>query len=225
MYRVGRTIVSEYNTRPRLREMIERFDDCLDPTSDIERFYRLVLNLDTAEGYGLDAWGRIVGIGRVIESPAVKFFGFAEAGDDNVTPFNIGPFFSGVVLTNNIELGDEAYRRLIFAKAAANITDGSAKSVNALLVTLFPGRGNAYVRDDHPPLVNQWFSFAEAGVATGHGFDQAPFGDLLWEPGRHMRISYVFEFPLSSLEKTVVQASNVLPRPTGVSVDFEFLGG
>lgn len=222
MYKVGRTIISEYNTRPRLREMIERFDDCLDPIADIERFYRLVLNLDTAEGYGLDTWGRIVGIGRTIEAPAVKFFGFGEAGDDNVSPFNIGPFFSGIFITRNITLGDGAYRRLIFAKAASNITDGSVKSINALLMTLFPGRGNAYVRDDHPRNINQWFTFAESGPETAHGFNQAPFGDLLWTPSRHMRITYVFEFVLSEVEATVVQSTNVLPRPTGVAVDFEF---
>jgi Protein of unknown function (DUF2612) len=70
-----------------------------------------------------------------------------------------GAFYDGAITTQNFRLGDEAYRRLIYAKAAANICDGSIPAINGILRRIFHGRGNAYVTERVP---DSYFGFAEA---------------------------------------------------------------
>ncbi len=75
------TVISQYANSPRLVQLIADFAADVDPTTTLQSFYDLVMNLDTAEGYGLDVWGRIVGINRVFQVANSDYFGFAEAGD------------------------------------------------------------------------------------------------------------------------------------------------
>ncbi len=42
----------------------------IDPTADLNAFYDLVWNVATAQGWGLDVWGRIVGVTRNLNIPA-----------------------------------------------------------------------------------------------------------------------------------------------------------
>jgi len=143
------TVISQYSNSPAIFQLISSMNDYIDPASDIDNFYNLLWNVDTAIGYGLDVWGRIVGVGRVLQVASGLYFGFAEAADvTSESPLNSGgPFFSGGATTGNFALSDDAYRILIFAKALANICDGSIPAINQVLVNLFPGRGNAYVTD------------------------------------------------------------------------------
>ena len=60
----------------------------------------------------------------------------------------IAGFYSGVTLTSNYILSDADFRRLILAKAAGNISDGSIQSINAILIGLFPSRGTVYIADN-----------------------------------------------------------------------------
>lgn len=75
------TVISQYANSPRLLQLIEDFAGYVDPTAKLDAFYDLVMNLDTAQGYGLDVWGRIVGVNRVLKVTNTDYFGFAEAGD------------------------------------------------------------------------------------------------------------------------------------------------
>lgn len=153
---INRTIISQYSNSPVLRGMILSFAECVDPTKNLDSFYDLVWNVDTAQGYGLDVWGRIVGVSRVLQVLADDFFGFEE-GDGQ--PFNQGTFFTGSGLTDNYALSDDAYRTLILTKALANISDGSVKSINKILSSLFPGAGNAYATDEHDMTMTYTFDF------------------------------------------------------------------
>ena len=74
------------------------------------------------------------------------YLGFSEATD--AQNFDLGIFYSGSQLTANFALTDLAYRRVLLAKAALNITDGSTSSINTILRALFPDSGNCYVRDN-----------------------------------------------------------------------------
>lgn len=141
------TIISQYANSPTLRLLIETANEWIDPAADIDAFYSLVWNVDTAEGYGLDVWGRIVGVGRnlTIASPP-PYFGF-ETGTDSFQPFNSAPFWNGSPVTQNYRLSDNAYRVLILTKAMANIARTDIPTLNALLGRLFAGRGRAYVND------------------------------------------------------------------------------
>lgn len=202
---VWTTILSQFANSPILTAIIESEAAALDRRADFDDFFRRVRDLDTAEDYGLDIWGRIVGVNRVLQVTTSRFFGFAEAavqGDGTITGFDdalltfgpclgfaeaqpgsepygygtfvpatpiqratpettaqYGPFYDGSITTENFRLGTEAYRRLIYAKAAANICDGSIPAINAILMRIFPGRGNAYVQMRVP---DSYFGFAEA---------------------------------------------------------------
>jgi hypothetical protein len=179
---VDRTILSQYAASPTITTLIEAFDACIDPATDFDAFHSMIWDLDTAQGYGLDVWGRIVGVGRVLQVASGTFFGFAEAGDTVVqSPFNTGgPFFSGGATTGNFALVDDGFRVLIVAKALANITDGSIPALNQILLTLFPGRGNCYVVDNADMTMIYHFEFTltpvEAAIVENSGVLPKPVG-------------------------------------------------
>lgn len=158
----------------------------IDPRADLAEFYRAYWNVDTATGAGLDIWGRIVGVSRLLRIPGGTdpIVGF----DTGNVPYDWQTMSYGRWATNGegtggqaFELNDAAYRTLILVKALANISATSARSLNAVLQLLFPNRGRVYVRD---------------------------LGE--------MRMQFVFNFSLSPVERAIVSQSGVLPHPAGV---------
>ena len=208
---VWQTVVSQYANSPILTGLIKNVMTYLDQTSNFDSFYNYIWNIATAQGVGLDIWGRIVGVGRVLNVPVGENFGFSEALPGNDT-FGSATFFNGTPITQNYALSDDAYRLLILAKAAANITNCSIPAINQILLSLFPGRGRCYVIDGDPG--GEYFGFAESLNAVGFG--QEPFYAGQGIPFMHM--SYVFEFPLSAVELAIVQQSGVIPKPLGVAL-------
>jgi hypothetical protein len=174
------TIQSEYANSPTIVSLIESFNDWLDPNANIDEFYDLVWNLDTAQGYGLDVWARIVGVGRVLNVATGEFFGFTGPSGASGDPYDQSPFYSGQATTSNFALSDDGFRVLILAKALANITDGSIPSINKILMTLFPGRGNAYVVDNADMTMIYHFEFiltpVEAAIVSQSGALPKPAG-------------------------------------------------
>jgi len=209
-FSIWSTVLSQYANSPILIQLIENIFEYLDQTKNFDTFFDAIWNIDTAQGVGLDCWGRIVGVNRVLQVETGNWFGFNEALPGSYT-FGQGPFYSGSTLTENYALSDESYRQLIFAKAAANITDGSIPAINRILMTLFPNRGNAYVTDGFQG--GSWFGFAESQNAFG--FNQASFynGQTI----ETMVMTYTFTFQLSPVELAIVQQSGVLPKSTGVA--------
>ncbi|MDN6042118.1 MAG: DUF2612 domain-containing protein [Acetobacter orientalis] len=161
---VQKTVLSQYSCAPTLNALIEAWNQTLDPTRLIETWFTNIWNLDTAQGYGLDVWGRIVGVERVLTLSTDSFFGFAEPQDLTLQPFNAAPWYSGTQTTSNYRLSDEAFRQLINAKALANITDGSITSLNAILMTLFAGQGDVWVADTGTMTLTYTFNFAPSAV-------------------------------------------------------------
>lgn len=176
------TIISQYANSPILTQLTANFFQYLDQTRDFDELFDFLWNVDTARGPGLDVWGRIVGVSRTLEiSGSQRYFGFEEALPTE-DPFNQSPFYTGATLTSSFLLSDAAFRTLIFAKALANISDGSIKAINQLLVNLFPGRGNAYVTDGLNMSMTYTFDFAltavEASIITQSGVLPTPTGVL-----------------------------------------------
>lgn len=155
---IWQTIISQYANSPRLTSIITSMWAALDPTQIIASFFDNIMNIETAVGYGLDVWGRILGVSRVLAVPAATYLGFEEA-TPGVQSFNQGPFYSGGTITNNFSLADEPYRALLLAKASFNITDGAAPSINQLLLAVFPDRGNCYIRDNMNMTMDYVFTF------------------------------------------------------------------
>lgn len=172
------TIYSQYANSPVLLELVERFNDAFDRQQDFDAFYAAIWDIDTATSAGLDIWGRIVGVGRALYVSDGSFLGFNEATD--AQDFGEGIFYSGDRLTANFSLTDTAYRRVIMAKAAANITDGSIPSFNAILMTLFPDHGNCYVRDNGDMTMTLVFGTAlskvDYAIVTQSGVLPKPIG-------------------------------------------------
>lgn len=178
-----------------------------------DQFYNYYWNIDTAAGVGLDIWGRIVVVDRTVHVEYIDTnFGFHEAWtggspgyttpgpviinslsfvlfstipvftDDRVQPFDQAPFYDGLVQTRTVTLADSAYRTLILAKALANISDCTTRSLNRILRLIFgQGGRRCYVQTSN-----------------------------------NMTMSYVFEFQLSPVEKTIALQSGIMPRPAGV---------
>jgi hypothetical protein len=177
-----RTILSQYSNSSVLCGLLDLYNDAVDPLDDFQAFYEKIWNILTAEGYGLDVWGRIVGINRVLTIAAGQFLGFSGPAGASGDSFNAGIFYSGQPATSNYSLADHAYRQLIFAKAAANITDDSIPSINTILRLLFPGRGPCYVRDNLDMTLAYVFEFPlepfELAIVTSSGVLPTPTGVL-----------------------------------------------
>ncbi len=178
MLDVQATNISQYGQSPTLVQLLTNMNGYVDPAADFDAFYAYVWNVATAVGWGLDVWGRIVGVGRVVQIPSGDpFFGFEE-GDGE--PFDQAPFYSGGSATDNYALSDAAYRTLIYAKALSNICDGSMAAINQIMRNLFPGRGNCYCTDGADMTMTYTFDFTltavELAVVSQSGVLAKPAG-------------------------------------------------
>jgi hypothetical protein len=158
-------LVSQYAASPTIIRLLEDFSTWIVPDADIDAWYDLVWNVATAQGYGLDVWGRIVDVGRVVLVASGEItLGFEESNPSSAVPFGEGVFFNGGSSTSNYALPDADYRTLIYAKALSNICDGSIPSANRILRLLFPGRGNCYVTDGLDMTMTYTFEFPLTAV-------------------------------------------------------------
>lgn len=153
-----KTILSQYAQSPIITQLIENMSAYLDPEAKIQEFYDTVWNIETARDFGLDIWGRIVGVGRYFTIPVIgtKFFGFRGNGQ----PLNQYPFYPSRAATQTYRLADDAYRSLIMAKALSNICRTDVMSLNALLKMLFAGRGKCWCNNLGGMAMKYTFKFA-----------------------------------------------------------------
>ena len=129
------TILSQYSTSPNILRLTESFADVMDPTDDIDLFYDKVFNITTAEGWGLDNWGRILALPRGVVASSDDWFGYYQS---NLKPFDQAPFYNQNLDTKIFELTDTAYRTLLKFKALANISACSVDEGNRQLKEIFP---------------------------------------------------------------------------------------
>ncbi len=155
------TVLSQYANSPLLLKLVDDVAQWLDPASRFDDFFSLIWNIDTAAGFGLDVWGRILGVRRVLQVPDGVYLGFES--DAEARPFGFGIFYGGGRSTNNVALTDDAYRLLLLAKAALNITNASSPAINAILLNLF---GDGYVRDNLDMTMTFVFSQTLTPVQT-----------------------------------------------------------
>lgn len=180
------TILAQYANSPTLTALIADFNQWIDPSADIDLFFQVVWNINTAQGYGLDVWGKIVNMSRNVKiTQAITNFGFNEAfttatASTGVQPFGQASFYDGPPATTVYTLSDDSYRTLIYVKAMANLTNCTASSLNAMLKYLFAGRGRAYVQDTGDMTLRFVFEFlltpVEIGIMTNSGAIARPAG-------------------------------------------------
>ncbi|MGL4756290.1 MAG: DUF2612 domain-containing protein [Aeromonadaceae bacterium] len=150
----------EYAASPRIKQLISYHTEYFS-ASWVDDFYSVVWNVDTAQGFGLDIWGRIVGLenGRYLQIESGDYFGFNDAIDQSWQTFGSGTFYSGATETQTYELADPAFRTLILTKAMSNISDSTMPGLNKVLQELFPGRGRCWVNDLQNMAIRYVFEF------------------------------------------------------------------
>lgn len=182
MQNVSRTVISQYSNATTIVDIVQRMNDAIDPRVNLQGFYDWCWNVDTAFGKGLDIWGKIVGVARLLKIPGdLDTFGFVNATIPyDWQPFNQGTFYAGNIDTQAYLLPDDTYRTLILTKALANIVATTAQNLNKLLRNLFPGRGRCYVIDNGGMSMTFTFEFelssAEYAILTQSGVLPHPAG-------------------------------------------------
>ena len=194
-FNVEATVISQYANSPTLTQLIMNLSEYFDQSTNFANFYSYIWNIDTAVGFGLDIWGKIVGVSRLLLIPnTTDYVGFDNSATpppdwqtmgSSQPPYNDPPvggaMYTGYNATTAYLLPDDAYRQLILAKAFANICTTTAPAINQILQNLF-GTGNAWVLN--------------TGV---------------------MSISYNLNFTPSAIQLAILEQSGVIPTPPGVS--------
>lgn len=181
MLNVEQTIISQYGNSATITQLVRNMDQYIDPRADFDTFYDFIWNVETAQGFGLDIWGRIVNISRELQIPPDStYFGFSDALPGSY-PFGEQPFYGGTPgATSTYRLADDAYRQLILVKALANISATNAPSLNQLLQNMFAGRGRCYVNDLGGMALRYTFEFDltpyEFAIMTQSGALPRPAG-------------------------------------------------
>lgn len=192
------TVISQYANSPTILQLCNNLNQYIDQSANFANFYNFVWNVDTAVGFGLDIWGKIVGVSRLLQIPnSTEYVGFyiktesqpdqdwTPAGSDQ-PPYNKPPvggaFYTGHNATEAYLLDDDAYRQLILAKAFANICTTTAPAINQILQNLY-GPGTAFVLNTGP-----------------------------------MAISYNLTFTPTAIQLAILEQSGVIPTPPAVSV-------
>lgn len=152
-------LLAQYANSPNMLQLMNFMNQWIDPAQNIDLFYYNIWNIQSANGIGLDIWGRIVGIPRTIQlSSTQQYFGFHE-GNPSFFPFNNEPFYNGPLHGTLFTLLDDSYRILILTKALANISNFTAPSINKLLSFMFAGRGSCYVLELSRMQIEYVFNF------------------------------------------------------------------
>jgi hypothetical protein len=157
--------ISQYANSSKTSQFIDIFGQWFDPTPNLLQFYALVWNIISAEGFGLDIWGRILGVTRNITlSGTGTYFGFVNDGAGDFTGFGQAPFYTGASDTTAYRLPDTQYLPVLLAKALANICVCSAPELNQLLAILFADSGPVWVQDNGNMSMSYVFSFTPTAV-------------------------------------------------------------
>ena len=151
--------MKQYAASPIIQEILEDSRQYFNVDWQEELFGK-VWNVDTAQGFGLDIWGRIVVISRELRVPQGGYFGYNTAPSQSWNTFNNGTFYAGGGVTDVYRLTDQAYRVLILSKALSNISATDGKSLNLVINELFKDRGRAYVNDLGSMSMRITFEFA-----------------------------------------------------------------
>lgn len=121
-------IINQYRDKPRLGRWLALLPEIAN--EQIEKALGQLYgsyDVDAVTGELLDIVGRIVGVPRpILRGAAYDVFGYA--GNDSYTNYNVAPYIGdGAVV--DAPLNNDLYRKLIKAKIARNISDGTIDSI------------------------------------------------------------------------------------------------
>lgn len=144
-------MISQYANSPKFVSLVNGLTGIFNNSQTLEDWYRIVFNLKTASGYGLDIWGVILNQGRLF------YYTDPNSGDTESVYLKGSQTVDGVFYTENqIE---EIYRQVLFLKAMANITNATLSSLNQMLQFYYQNRGRAYVYEYGTMEIRYIFEF------------------------------------------------------------------
>lgn len=130
----SKLVIQQYRNSEKLMAIIDGFnkivqDELITPALEIEKMH----SIEHARAIWLDHIGERLGIRRpYLSSDEIDIFGF----DDNGIGFDQGGFSEdGESLS--VPASDDFYRKLIIARGAQLLTDGTVESMNEILVAAF----------------------------------------------------------------------------------------
>lgn len=136
------TVISQYEHSRSLRMLLQGEEFAINPVWSMADFWAKVFHPRTAMGWGLDCWARIVGISRTLQLKGLDdWFGFFGGG---YQPFGQAPFYDPEG-TSSYTMDDPNLRKVVFFKAAINITDGTMASLNRIMSAFYKDRGEVMV--------------------------------------------------------------------------------
>lgn len=177
-FNCSETFLAQYANSDIMRALMTTFNTAIDKLAAFNQFIDWIWNIETARGFGLDIWGRILGVRRNLYIIQGKYLGFA--GASSALSFDAGVLYRADNSTNNYAMTDVVYRRVLLAKAAFNITDCAIPSINKILMAVFPDYGNVYVIDNGDMTMEYHFPHAPStvdyAIATQSGVLPKPTG-------------------------------------------------
>jgi len=155
------TIQSQYAGSPRIVKLLVLKAALMDMGRDMLLYWLHAFNPKTANGWGLDAWARIVGAVRTIKLPKDDYFGLAPSKRKSYMGNGVaeeyyslyGILYDYQELEYASELDDESLRALVFWKAASNIGAADARTINVLLSSFFGDAGLVHVIEIAPMYI------------------------------------------------------------------------
>lgn len=192
-------ILWQYTDAVRLNKIIQsELDFWKSNVSDfVGNWGRDVFNLKTANSFGLEVWGKILGAARPVVP--VQSYVIDELGQLNFenpingtmhTIFIEGvdmPSFSssenqGSSRFSSVLLDDEAYRRCLLARIFLLYSNVSVTDINKYLQYMFPGKP-VYIQDNFDMTMRIVFGYiptdADLAVITYDEFSPRPAGVML----------------------------------------------
>ncbi|CAI3933154.1 DUF2612 domain-containing protein [Commensalibacter communis] len=202
------TVIAQYANSPKLLSLIDCFSQNIKVCGFFTDFYNNIWNLNTANGYGLNIWGIIVGVNRTVKTFTGFFWGFNEETlllarpyhddtgyNDSLADYEdrrtaIGNFRDFQKLEGEVTFNDENFRKLILSKAHANISNYTASDLNKILMLIFGNKDK------------------------GH--------ELYVQDNQDMTMTIVFNFIASSDEVAIILNAGILFKPAGVELTVDF---
>lgn len=163
---IDQTLISQYAQSPVLTQLIDNLAEYFDQSANWNNFYQYVWNIDTAQNWGLDFWGQVLGVSRYLQIPtSADYLGLeGSGGTASGYPFGEGVFYDGATATETYALLDTDYRTLLYAKAFANICRTSIPVLNQLMRLLFPGLGDTYCLDTGNMTMTYYLGWAATPI-------------------------------------------------------------
>lgn len=124
--------INEYRNKPRMTKWLTMLPEIAN--DHLEKVLGQIYDsydVDTVTGHLLDVIGVIVGVSRpILRGTAYDVFGYS--GNDSYTNYNVAPYIGDGAMVD-APLNNDLYRKLIKAKIARNVSDGTIDSIIELV--------------------------------------------------------------------------------------------